>query len=212
MSDTPHSEYRDHDHRAEDAVIDYIEDPTPENAYAAELAVAKLQRAYEHVLRRLDGDGALPPFPVRRHNPATDGETADAPETRVGDVDELRRELSAARSWAWAEHHRVWVYPWFPHSWRPRRADDDWHLPHWLTSSREPHRQDWWTPPGVVLHTGLESLADTEEGEVRLPSGVDLNPGAVVYLTDAAVVLEAEAVEVHGDTVRVRVRWRGDRE
>ena len=41
--------------------------------------MATLQRRYDHVLRRLDGDGEPPEFPVHRHNPAEDpGACADA--------------------------------------------------------------------------------------------------------------------------------------
>ncbi len=61
--------YRDHDHSAEDAFLAYVEDPSPENEHAAELAIALLQRRYDHVLRRLDGgDGEPPAFPAHRHN------------------------------------------------------------------------------------------------------------------------------------------------
>ncbi|RYP86861.1 hypothetical protein EKO23_07765 [Nocardioides guangzhouensis] len=72
----PHQrhDYRDHDHGAEDALIAYTNDPSPRTAQAAELAVATLQRRYDHLLRRLDGDGSPPAFPVHRHNPAEDPE------------------------------------------------------------------------------------------------------------------------------------------
>ena len=63
--------WRDHDHTAEHAVLYAFEEPTPENQHAAELAVAILQRRYDHVLRRLDGgDGEMPPFPFHQHNAA----------------------------------------------------------------------------------------------------------------------------------------------
>lgn len=62
--------FRDHDHDVEAAVDDALEDPTPENQRAAVFAVATLQRRYGHVLRRLDGDGEVPPYPVHRHNAA----------------------------------------------------------------------------------------------------------------------------------------------
>lgn len=83
MPESPQQEYRDHDHRAEQAVIDYTEDPTEQNAWAAEMAVARLQRSYDHVLRRLDGTGDLPKFPVHRHN------AAESPETCVVETLEL---------------------------------------------------------------------------------------------------------------------------
>lgn len=64
------NDYRDHDHTAEDAFLAYVADPTPGNEHAAELAIATLQRRFDHVLRRLDGDGDPPPYPVHTHNPA----------------------------------------------------------------------------------------------------------------------------------------------
>lgn len=72
--------YRDHDHTAEDAVIAAFEAPTPENQHTAEVAVALLQRRCDHVLRRLDGDGDLPEYPVHRHN------AAETPEDCLGAV------------------------------------------------------------------------------------------------------------------------------
>ena len=60
--------WRDHDHSAEDAVLHAFEDPTPENQHAAARAVPLLQRRYDHVLRRLDGTGELPPYPSHPHN------------------------------------------------------------------------------------------------------------------------------------------------
>lgn len=61
---------RDHDHTAEDAVLAAFEHRTAENQHAAELAVALLQRRHDHVLRRLDGTGDVPPYPTHRHNAA----------------------------------------------------------------------------------------------------------------------------------------------
>lgn len=64
------SAWHDHDHAAEHAFLDYVADPTPENAHAAEQAIGVLQRRYDHVLNRLDGGtGEPPPFPVHQHNP-----------------------------------------------------------------------------------------------------------------------------------------------
>ena len=63
--------WRDHDHTAEDVLLDVFADPTEQNQRAAEEAVALLQRRYDHVLRRLDGgDGDIPPYPLHQHNAA----------------------------------------------------------------------------------------------------------------------------------------------
>lgn len=56
-------------------MVDYTEDPSRDTALAAELAVAKLQRAHDHVLRRLDGEGEVPEFPVHQHDAASRPET-----------------------------------------------------------------------------------------------------------------------------------------
>jgi hypothetical protein len=169
MTSSDNTPDRDYDHRAENAVLAYIANPTEHNAHAAELAVAKLQRAHDHLLRRLDGDGELPAFPVHSHSAeehpedcaeATlfelagaklddraetlahgqkavhtlarqlDAARAAADQTHhwhdryhdlhrrhEDEVDQLRRALSEARSWAWAQAHRHWVYYWFPHAW-----------------------------------------------------------------------------------------------
>lgn len=58
----------DDDHRAENAFLDYVASPTPENARAAELAIALLQRGYDAVLRRLDGDAVPPLASAHTHN------------------------------------------------------------------------------------------------------------------------------------------------
>lgn len=62
------TEYYDHDHRAEAAFLDYVAAPTPDNEHAAELAVATLQRRYDTLLRRLDGDAQPPLTPPHGHN------------------------------------------------------------------------------------------------------------------------------------------------
>jgi hypothetical protein len=58
----------DHEHRAESAFLEYVASATPENAHAAELAIALLQRGYDAVLRRLDGDAVPPLTPAHTHN------------------------------------------------------------------------------------------------------------------------------------------------
>jgi hypothetical protein len=65
-------EYRDHDHAAEDAFLAYLDHPTPGQAHETELAIARLQRRYDHLLRRLDGDGEPPEVPLHRHNAGDD--------------------------------------------------------------------------------------------------------------------------------------------
>ncbi|MBD3926095.1 hypothetical protein IEZ26_15835 [Nocardioides cavernae] len=60
--------YYDHDHTAEAAFLDYTAAPTPENAHAAELTIATLQRRYDALLRRLDGEAAPPLTPPHTHN------------------------------------------------------------------------------------------------------------------------------------------------
>jgi hypothetical protein len=71
-------QYRDHDHSAEDAFLTYVEEPTTVNAQAAELAIALLQRRYDHVLRRLDGSVGPPDVPV------LDGDGGAVSGSRVG--------------------------------------------------------------------------------------------------------------------------------
>jgi hypothetical protein len=83
----------DHDHRAEDAFLDYVASPTPENAHSAELAIALLQRGYDAVVRRLDGDAVPPLASARTHNAWDLPEACVEGSLRalVHDVDEARR-------------------------------------------------------------------------------------------------------------------------
>ena len=81
-------DYRDHDHTAEDAFIAYLVTPTPDQAHATELAIARLQRRYDHLLRRLDGDGEPPAVGVHRHNAWDDPE---------GCLEAVLHELAGAR-------------------------------------------------------------------------------------------------------------------
>ncbi|KQP64392.1 hypothetical protein [Nocardioides sp. Leaf285] len=105
----------DHDHRAEVAFLDYVAAPTPDNAHAAELAIALLQRRYDGLLRRLDSNAAPPLTPAHTHNawdlpeaclegsltdlaegtledwPATLAHGLEALRALVHDVDEARR-------------------------------------------------------------------------------------------------------------------------
>lgn len=105
----------DHDHRAEAAFLDYVAEPTPDNAHTAELAIALLQRGYDAVLRQLDGDAVPPLTPAHTHDawdvpeaclegsltdlaegalenrPATLAHGLEALRALVHDVDEARR-------------------------------------------------------------------------------------------------------------------------
>ena len=105
----------DHDHRAEAAFLDYVAEPTPDNAHTAELAIALLQRRYDGLVRRLDGDAVPPLTPAHSHNawdlpeaclegsltdlaegalenrPATLAHGLEAMRALVHDVDEARR-------------------------------------------------------------------------------------------------------------------------
>lgn len=109
------TEYYDHDHRAEAAFLDYVAAPTPDTEHAAELTIATLQRRYDALLRRLDGDAQPPLTPPHGHNawdepeaclegsltdlaegaledrPATLAHGLEALRALVHDVDEARR-------------------------------------------------------------------------------------------------------------------------
>jgi hypothetical protein len=75
-------------------------------------------------------------------------------EQTSSEVAELRRELSAARSWAWGAHHRMWDYRWFPTMWRPNDRNGDWNLPDWLATSVAPDRQAWFVDPDTPPQAG----------------------------------------------------------
>jgi len=108
----------EHDHDAEDAVELAFEDPTPEHIDAAGSAVARLR--FER-------------FEVAHQNKAL-----------VGEVTELRRELSVARAIAWGYEHGNWDRRWFPSS-----MDGGTKLvhPQWLSSPVLPAQQSWFVAP-----------------------------------------------------------------
>lgn len=62
------TDFVDHDHTAEAAFLDYLASPTADTAHAAELSIALLQRRYDALLRRLDGDAVPPLTPAHTHN------------------------------------------------------------------------------------------------------------------------------------------------
>lgn len=62
------TDFVDHDHTAEAAFLDYVATPTADTAHAAELSIALLQRRYDALLRRLDGDAVPPLTPAHTHN------------------------------------------------------------------------------------------------------------------------------------------------
>ena len=151
---------RDHDHTAEHAFLTYTEDPTPQNAHAAELAIALLQRRYDHVLRRLDGVDALPEFPSHRHNAWDDpvscleatihklagGLPANRAETLAHALEATRaldRQRDEARRWAQLYSYRLRAGAW---DWDRFGLDPDTE-PAWLTQPQQYPRPDDPQPP-----------------------------------------------------------------
>ena len=141
---------RDHDHTAEHAFLAYVEDPTPQNAQAAELAIALLQRRYAHVLRRLDGVEEPPEFPSHRHNAFDDPVScleatvhelagallADRAETLAHALEATRaleRERDEARAWARLYFYRMRAGSW---DWSRFGLDPD-DEPAWLTQPQQ---------------------------------------------------------------------------
>lgn len=140
---------RDHDHTAEDAFLAYVADPTPDNAHAAEVAIARLQRRYDHVLRRLDGVDEPPEYPFHRHNATDDpvscleatahelagARLADRAETlahALAATRALQRQRDEARAWARLYYYRARAGIW---DWDRFGLDPDTE-PAWLT---QPH-------------------------------------------------------------------------
>lgn len=136
--------WRDHDHTAEHAVLYAFEDPTPDNQRVAEVAVALLQRRYDHVLRRLDGgNGEVPPFPSHRHNSADHPQDCleavlqelagsaslnDRAETLAHGLEAahaLEQQVKEARGWARGHEHGLFTVD----------TDDP---PEWLTDPLAP--------------------------------------------------------------------------
>jgi hypothetical protein len=116
-----------HTHEAEVAFLHYLEEPSPQAAHNAELAIARLQRERDR-LAKIQADGE------------TDSELRLA-------AAELQRERNEARVWAWAEVHRRWDYSWFPAEQLPRSPDGEWMLPPWLRTNVTPDQQVWWNEP-----------------------------------------------------------------
>jgi hypothetical protein len=150
MSTAMSEHTRDHDHTAEHAFGAYVEEPTPENARAAELAIALLQRRYGHVLRRLDGADEPPEFPSHRHNAADDpvscleatahelagARLADRAETLAHALEAARaleRQRDEARRWAQLYRYgmRTGIWDWDRFELDP---DDE---PSWLTQLQQ---------------------------------------------------------------------------
>lgn len=148
----------DHDHGAEDAFLAYVADPSPSAEYAAEWAIATLQRRYDALLRRLDGVDEPPETPDHPHNAWDDpagcldavlhelagAKLRDRAETLAHGLEAARaygHYVREARAWAWSERHQHWATAWDTLTEDPEDADD---VPAWLTSPVEPTRQGWW--------------------------------------------------------------------
>jgi hypothetical protein len=62
--------------------------------------------------------------------------------------------------------------------------------------------------PLLVLLTDLAAFTGAGYGTVRIPAGVDLEPGQTIVLTDVeAGVLDAKVLAIKGDRGEVRVFW-----
>jgi hypothetical protein len=206
--------YRDQDHRAEHAVLNYIEDPSPENAQAAELAGAKLDDRAETLAHGLEAVNALARQLESAHAAASQtrhwhDEFQALYRRHLDEVAVLRRKLSIARSLAWVEAHGAWVGWWFPLSWSSSEDPTERHLPDWFTADREPHQQDWWCPPGLLIRTDLDAFAPSGSGAVRQPEAAAIEIGDIFYLTDGDVYIAAEVTAFEKVWLLLRVRWRG---
>lgn len=59
-----------------------------------------------------------------------------------------------------------------------------------------------------AVSTDLASFTGAGYGSVRIPAGIQLEPGEAVYLVDdEADAVEADVLSVAGNTAQVRIRW-----